>query len=208
MDRDTTGREPVLSRRTLLVTTSGVLAGTVALGLVGPAGAGQRHPQRGGVLRFATRADAAGLDPHRYLLSPVSVPLAATVQGLLDLNLHAEPVPGIASEWDASPDLQTYSFTLRRDVLFHNGREVDSTAVQWNFARMQHPKTSHPLLEQQRRARAFHAESTSASYRFDSDGWFSRQILSTAPTKVRQVLLNVLGNAGKFTYHPTAGGGC
>jgi peptide/nickel transport system substrate-binding protein len=146
MDRDTTGREPVLSRRTLLVTTSGVLAGTVALGLVGPAGAGQRHPQRGGVLRFATRADAAGLDPHRYLLSPVSVPLAATVQGLLDLNLHAEPVPGIASEWDASPDLQTYSFTLRRDVLFHNGREVDSTAVQWNFARMQHPKTSHPFI--------------------------------------------------------------
>src|SRR5262249_7183188 len=26
----------------------------------------------------------------------------------------------------------------------------------------------------------FHAESTAASYRFDPDGWFSRQLLSTA----------------------------
>src|SRR5712691_1919393 len=146
MNRAMTGRERALPRRAFLAATGGVLAGTAALGLVGPAAAGQRHPQRGGVLRFATRAEAAGLDPHRYLFSPVSVPLTATMQGLLDLNLYAEPVPGIAAEWDASQDLQTYTFRLRRGVLFHNGREVDAAAVQWNFARMQHPKTSHPFI--------------------------------------------------------------
>jgi peptide/nickel transport system substrate-binding protein len=37
-------------------------------------------------------------------------------------------------------------------------------------------------LNQNRRERAFHADSTAASYRWDPDGWFSRNILSTAPT--------------------------
>lgn len=145
MRRDITGREPPLSRRTFLA-TGAVLAGTATLGLVGQADTSRRHPQRGGILRFATRADAAGLDPHRHLINPASVPLAATMQGLLDLNLRAEPVPGIAAEWEASRDLQTYTFRLRRGVLFHNGREVDAAAVKWNFVRMQHPKTSHPFI--------------------------------------------------------------
>jgi peptide/nickel transport system substrate-binding protein len=40
-------------------------------------------------------------------------------------------------------------------------------------------------LNQKRRERDFHADSTAASYRWDPDGWFSRQILSTAPaTKI------------------------
>src|SRR5215471_14263759 len=146
MNTDVPGSEPVLSRRVFLTATGGALAGTVTLGLAGQADTGKRHPQRGGTLRFATRAEAAGLDPHRYPINPVSVPLAATMQGLLDLDLHAEPVPGIASEWEASLDLQTYTFRLRHGALFHNGREVDAAAVQWNFARMQHPKTSHPFI--------------------------------------------------------------
>ena len=41
---------------------------------------------------------------------------------------------------------------------------------------------SAPILRQKRRAREFHAEVTSASYRFDPDGWFSRSILSTSPS--------------------------
>src|SRR5712691_2622602 len=146
MNGDMTGRESPLSRRAFLTATGGALAGTAALGLGGLSDTARRHPQRGGTLRFATRADAAGLDPHRHLINPVSVPLAATMQGLLDLNLQAEPVPGIAAAWEASRDLQTYTFTLRRGALFHNGREVDAAAVKWNFARMQQPKTSQPFI--------------------------------------------------------------
>jgi peptide/nickel transport system substrate-binding protein len=89
------------------------------------------------------RSDTTGLDLHRNTQYPVSIPLAAITQGLLDLNLQAEPVPGVASEWEASRDLLTYTFTLRKGVLFHNGREVDAAAVQWNFARMKDPTKSH-----------------------------------------------------------------
>jgi peptide/nickel transport system substrate-binding protein len=137
-----TGGESELSRREFLATTGGAVAGAAAFGLVGQAEAGKRHPTRGGTLRFATRGDTSGLDSHRSPFYPVSQPLAATCQGLLDISVKSEPAPGVAYEWESSPDLSTYTFKLRQGVLFHNGREVDAAAVQWNFARMQNPKTS------------------------------------------------------------------
>jgi peptide/nickel transport system substrate-binding protein len=145
MARVTIHTDPMLSRRAFLATTSGALAGVAACGVVSPAEASKRRPQRGGTLRFATRADAAGLDPHRNIMYLVSHPLAATTHGLLDLDLQSEPVPGIAAEWDIAPDLLTYTFKLRHGVLFHNGREVDAEAVKWNFERIQDPKIGHPL---------------------------------------------------------------
>src|SRR5499427_3104966 len=145
MARVTIETDPTLSRRAFLATTGGALASAAAFGLVGQAEASKRHPQRGGTLRFATRGDAAGLDPHRNTMYLVSYPLAATTQGLLDLDLQSEPVPGIATEWDIAPDLLTYTFQLRKGVLFHNGREVDAEAVKWNFERMQDPKIATPL---------------------------------------------------------------
>ena len=87
MARVTIHPDPMLSRRAFLATTGGALAGTAACGLVGQAEAVKRQPQRGGTLRLATRGDAAGLDPHRNTIYLVSNPLAATTQGLLDLNL-------------------------------------------------------------------------------------------------------------------------
>mgnify|MGYP001465418066 FL=1 len=38
------------------------------------------------------------------------------------------------------------------------------------------------VLREKRRSGDFHADSMAAAYRFDPDGWVSRQILSTAPT--------------------------
>jgi peptide/nickel transport system substrate-binding protein len=38
------------------------------------------------------------------------------------------------------------------------------------------------VLNAKRRSGDFHAESMAGSYRFDPDGWFSRQLLSTAAT--------------------------
>jgi peptide/nickel transport system substrate-binding protein len=117
----------------------------VAASLFETAAAGPRQPTRGGILRMATRGDATGLDPHRQVTSPVSTPLAATMQGLLDLDERSEPVPGIAVEWEISQDLLTYTLRLRKGALFHNGREIDAAAVQWNLARMQDAKIGHPF---------------------------------------------------------------
>ncbi len=137
-----TDRESSLSRRAFLATTGGAFAGAVASGVVGPAHARTRHPTRGGTLRFATRGDVKGLDPHRNYIYPVSHPLAATTQGLLDISPQSAPAPGLAVEWESAADLLTYTFKLRKDALFHNGREVDAAAVKWNFERIQNPRKS------------------------------------------------------------------
>ena len=134
--------EPDLSRRVFLTRTGGTLAAAALLGLSGQAGAKKRHPTRGGTLRFATRSDVTALDPHRNIYNPVSTPLAATTQGLLDVNLRSELVPGVAYAWEAARDLLSYTFTLRKGALFHNGREIDAAAVQWNFERILDPTKS------------------------------------------------------------------
>src|SRR6185503_9258563 len=107
-------RDAALSRRAFLAATSGALAGAAAFGLMDQTDAGQRHPTRGGTLRFATRTDVSGLDLHRNTIYLVSMPLAAINQGLLDLDLRSEPVPGVAAEWDAAKDLLSYTFRLRK----------------------------------------------------------------------------------------------
>ena len=144
MHRAIQGRDAELSRRAFLAATGGALAGAAALGWAGQAEASQRHPKRGGTLRFATRTDVSGLDLHRNTIYLVSMPLAAMAQGLLDLNHKSEPVPGVAAAWEASKDLLSYTFQLRHGVLFHNGREVDAEAVKWNFERIQNPRIAHP----------------------------------------------------------------
>jgi peptide/nickel transport system substrate-binding protein len=146
MSRDRTHQPDELSRREFLAGTGGVIAGAAAAGLTGKAEAGEPKPGKGGTVRFATRSDAIGLDPHRNSMYYVSFPIALTTQGLVDLNPKLEPVPGIATEWAASPDLMTYTFKLRKGVLFHNGREVDAAAVKWNFERILDPKIGHPFL--------------------------------------------------------------
>ncbi len=143
MSRDERDRAAGLSRRDFLATTGGALAGAAAFGLAGQAHAGEPKPGRGGMLRIATRSDATGLDPHRNVMYYVSFPIAYTTMGLLDLNPKLEPVPGVAESWEASSDLKTYTFKLRKGALFHNGREIDAAAVKWNYERILDPKKSH-----------------------------------------------------------------
>ena len=122
------------------VATSAAAAGVAAVGMPGAA---QAAPKRGGTLKFATRVDGRGLDPHRNIIYYVSNPLAATTQGLLDLNKDMEIVPGIGEEWTISDDLKTYTFKIKKGVEFHNGADVDAAAIKWNFERIMNPKTSH-----------------------------------------------------------------
>lgn len=143
MSTDRTEQQPQMSRRSFLSTTGGVLAGAAAMGLAGKADAGVAKPGKGGTVRFATRSDALGLDPHRHIMYYVSYPLALTTQGLLDLTPKLEPSPGIALSWEGAKDLMTYTFKLRKGALYHNGREIDAASVKWNYERIKDPKIGH-----------------------------------------------------------------
>jgi ABC-type transport system substrate-binding protein len=56
--------------------------------------------------------------------------------GLLEFDVHLNPVPAIAREWSVSRDGLEYVFRLRDDVQFHNGRRVVADDFVFSFARI------------------------------------------------------------------------
>jgi peptide/nickel transport system substrate-binding protein len=53
--------------------------------------------------------------------------------------------PGLATAWKMSPDGLVYTFTLRKNVKFHDGTPFDAEAVKFTYDRLLDPK--HPYAE-------------------------------------------------------------
>jgi len=130
-----------LNRREFMAATAA--AGAVATSVPGAAKAAM--PKRGGTLRYASRVDGRGLDPHRNFVYYVSNPMALTTMGLVDLGKDMSLQPGVAESWENSADLMKYTFRLRKGAEYHNGRDIDAESVVWNVHRMLDPKIGHAL---------------------------------------------------------------
>ena len=95
---------------------------------------------QGGVLNLYG-IDPLTLDPgisgdatsHQYVLQLFS--------GLVRLDDNLEPVPDIAQQWQVSDDGRTYTFHLRHDVRFHDGREVKAQDFKYSWQRACDPDT-------------------------------------------------------------------
>jgi peptide/nickel transport system substrate-binding protein/oligopeptide transport system substrate-binding protein len=70
---------------------------------------------------------------------------AKLFNGLVRFNENLDIVPDIARSWNLSQDQLTYTFRLRRDVRFSNGRKVVAQDVKYSFERVLTPETKAPL---------------------------------------------------------------
>ena len=70
---------------------------------------------------------------------------AKLFNGLVRFNENLDIVPDIAHSWKLSDDQRTYTFRLRRDVLFSNSRKVTAQDVKYSFERVLMPRTKAPL---------------------------------------------------------------
>ncbi len=61
--------------------------------------------------------------------------------GLVRLDDNLKPVPDIAQEWRVSDDGRTYTFYLRQDVRFHDGRGVRAEDFKYSWERACDPAT-------------------------------------------------------------------
>jgi peptide/nickel transport system substrate-binding protein len=70
---------------------------------------------------------------------------AKLFNGLIRFNENLDIVPDIAHAWKLSDDQLTYTFRLRYDVTFSNGRKVTAQDVKYSFERVLMPQTKAPL---------------------------------------------------------------
>jgi len=78
-------------------------------------------------------AVSSEMPSHGYILQLFS--------GLVRLDDDLNPAPDIANDWQVSDDGRTYTFHLRQDVRFHDGREVKSQDVKYSWERACAPAT-------------------------------------------------------------------
>ncbi len=70
---------------------------------------------------------------HQYIMQLFS--------GLVRLDENLKPAPDIAQRWEVSDDGRTYTFFLRRDVSFHDGRRVKAGDFKYAWQRAADPAT-------------------------------------------------------------------
>lgn len=130
-----------MNRRELLKSTA-LLGGAALFGTVFPGATfAQETPKKGGTLIWGHSETTQSLDMH--------VTGSASTLRLLE-NIHCpivtvdksfNVIPMLAESFEESPDGLTYTFKLRKDVKFHNGKTLDSADVKYSFDRVRDPKT-------------------------------------------------------------------
>lgn len=65
--------------------------------------------------------------------------------GLVTIDPQLKVQPDIAEKWDVSQDGKVYTFHLRSDVKFHNGKAVTANDFKWSIERVTDPRTNSPV---------------------------------------------------------------
>src|SRR6266516_1927627 len=100
-----------------------------------PAQAASKPAAAGGAITFVLENDVIDFDP---MLSRAFVDRNAHYQ-IYDSLVRVDPtgkiIPWLADKWDTSADGKQVTFTLRKDVKFHDGSPFDAESVKWNIDR-------------------------------------------------------------------------
>lgn len=105
-------------------------------------------PARGeSILRARLNSDLVSTDPGTRRDENTDGVLLHIVEGLVGSREDGSVGPMLASRWSISPDGRVYTFTLRPDVVFHNGAPLTSAEVVWSLRRYLKPETRWRCLE-------------------------------------------------------------
>jgi ABC-type transport system substrate-binding protein len=95
------------------------------------------------VLRLAGQVQGPEtLDPHLARDLPTAFLLRQIFRGLTRLGPDLQPTPELAERIEISADGLDYTFTLRREAVFHNGRQVTAADVAYSLTHALDPATA------------------------------------------------------------------
>ena len=97
---------------------------------------------KGGVLKFATPSVRPGLDPARTSTGDAYMLTAMIFSNLTRIDHELKPQPQLAERWEANADSTQWTFHLRKDAKFHNGRGVVAGDVKFSIERILDPATA------------------------------------------------------------------
>jgi len=104
------------------------------------------EPRNGGVYHAALPWSPRTLDP-AYSTDIYSITLIEQIfDGLVQFDRELNVVPALATSWKVSPDGLVYTFNLRSDARFHNGRQVTANDFVYSFTRILDPKEESSAL--------------------------------------------------------------
>lgn len=99
-----------------------------------PQPAAPAGPVKGGTLNVASPQDPrGGLNPYKSPEGATEEIIANVMEGLLQVDTKGNLAPLLATEWELSPDGKVYTFSLKKGVKFHNGRDFTADDVKWTF---------------------------------------------------------------------------
>ncbi len=71
--------------------------------------------------------------------------MGAIFSGLVKLDTDLQVVPDMAESWEASEDGTVFTFTLKENVRFHDGRAVTAADFKYSWERALHPDLESPV---------------------------------------------------------------
>ena len=92
--------------------------------------------------------DPPTLDPHLTTDATSAQVIVEVFGGLVTIDKDLNVVPDLAESWDVSSDGTVYTFRLRRNATFHDGKPVTAEDVRWSLERVTSPLTESPNVDQ------------------------------------------------------------
>ena len=100
----------------------------------------------GGVFRRVW-SDPPTLDPALVTDTTSSGVVVEVFSGLVALDTDLRLVPDLAESWEISPDGTVYTFKIRPDATFHDGKAVTAHDFKWSIERAADPRTASPVAD-------------------------------------------------------------